>query len=260
LSHNFFLIWHDHFGLSDQLDVYPRRELFFFSRWIDKLLVVNEKLEKYWKKVLPRREKDILFIGNFPWLNLKKIEKSETFTFLNLANFRPQKDQLNLIKAVKILKSHTRKFKVLLVGEWIDAEWTAKVKREISTEGLEEYIQLIGPSTSVESFLEKSHVGVLSSESEGLPVALLEYGLAGLPVICTKVGDCQKVIPTEDFGWVVSPKNPNQLADAMLKAFVDYPAAHQKGVQLKKRVEDEFGKERFWKAYQILISPNIQPA
>jgi glycosyltransferase involved in cell wall biosynthesis len=257
LSSSFFLVWHDHFGLSDQLDVYPRKEMRFFARWIDKILVVNEKLEKYWRKVLPGRDKDVLFVGNFPWLNLKKEEKFETFTFLNLANFRPQKDQLNLIEAVKVLTSSSQTFQVLMVGEWIDHEWGAKIKQEISQSGLETYIQLIGPSTSVESFLVKSHVGILSSESEGLPVALLEYGLASLPVICTQVGDCQKVIPSSEFGWMVSPKDPNRLAEVMLQALVNYPAAMQKGVQLQKRVEHEFGKESFWQAYQTLIPSRI---
>lgn len=258
VSTNFFLVWHDHFGLSDQLEVYPRREMVFFARWIDKFLVVNENLENYWKRVLPGRDRDVLFIGNFPWLNLKKGEKFETFTFLNLANFRPQKDQVNLIQAVKVLKSSSKKFQVLMVGEWIDPEWVAKVKKEISSEGLEEYIQLIGPSAEVESFLEKSHVGILSSESEGLPVALLEYGLAALPVICTQVGDCQKVIPSTEYGWMVSPKDPVQLADSMLQVLMDYSSALQKGIQLRKRVEDEFGKESFWRSYKSLISSKIQ--
>ena len=145
-----------------------------------------------------------------------------------------------------------------MVGEWVDAEWSAKVKDEISSQELEEYIQLIGPSTSVESYLAKSHVGILSSESEGLPVALLEYGLASLPVICTNVGDCQKVISDEEFGWVVSPKDPNQLAESMLEVFNNYPDAIQRGKRLQKKVENEFGKEGFWKAYRTLISPRIQ--
>lgn len=258
LSAKFFLVWHDHFGLSDQLDVYPRREMKFFARWINKLIVVNEKLENHWRKELTGRERDILFVGNFPWLNLKAQDKFGIFTFLNLANFRPQKDQINLIKAVKILTSQIQKFQVLMVGEWVDAEWSAKVKDEISSQELEEYIQLIGPSTSVESYLAKSHVGILSSESEGLPVALLEYGLASLPVICTNVGDCQKVISDEEFGWVVSPKDPNQLAESMLEVFNNYPDAIQRGKRLQKKVENEFGKECFWKAYRTLISPRIQ--
>ena len=44
-------------------------------------------------------------------------------------------------------------------------------------------------------FLNSKHtIGVLASKFEGLPVALLEYGLAKLPVVITDVGECNKVV------------------------------------------------------------------
>ena len=42
-------------------------------------------------------------------------------------------------------------------------------------------------------------MGVLSSASEGLPLALLEYGRAGLPVVCTDVGNVSEVVGSMEY-------------------------------------------------------------
>ena len=65
--------------------------------------------------------------------------------------------------------------------------------------------------------LSQSTIGVLSSKSEGLPLALLEYGLAGLPVIATNVGDCNKVISNRKEGILIEPKNDKVLAEALIE-------------------------------------------
>src|SRR5690606_34892527 len=64
------------------------------------------------------------------------------------------------------------------------------------------------------SFLNKADLGILASLSEGLPLALLEYGRAGLPVICTDVGECSEVIGQE--GTIVPSKKPEVMSEAMI--------------------------------------------
>lgn len=254
---NFLLVWHDHFGLSDQLETNPRKEIILLSKWISKFVVVNEKLENFWKKTFPYREKDIQFIPNFPWLSLGSNSKYETFTFLNLANFRPQKDQINLLEAIRILKNEGFKFTTLLIGEWVDSEWVTKVKEKAKQLEVDDFVEFVGPVNDVSLFLEKSHAAVLSSESEGLPVALLEYGLGALPVVATNVGDCQKVISRDDLGILVSKKSPEELAEGMKKILLDYPQSLQMGKNLKSFVEKEFGKKKFLQEYMSLLGTSL---
>ena len=57
-----------------------------------------------------------------------------------------------------------------------------------------------------------------SSLSEGLPLALGEAGLAGLPVVCTDVGGSKEVVtgPGGVFGAIVPPRRPDKIAIAQL--------------------------------------------
>lgn len=249
----FRLVWHDHFGLSDHLEQHPRKEFVILVKWIDRIVTVNKKLESYWKNLLPYRKSDISTIGNFPWLNLNELNKYEKFTFLNLANLRKQKDQLNLLQAAKILVGQGFEFQLLLVGEFVEEDWTTKVKQTILDLSLEKSVQLIGPSQDVGVFLTRSHVGVLSSESEGLPVTLLEYGLAGLPVVCTDVGDCSMVISSSELGFIVPPSDPLKLAEAMITCLKTYAEVQKRGFNLKEKVEKDFGRKSFLDSYWSLL-------
>lgn len=253
LGKNFITVWHDHFGLSDQLVKYPRKDVVIFAKWIDRIITVNEKLEVYWKNLLPYKSSEIKTIGNFPFLRLPRTDKLPVFTFLNLANFRPQKDQLNLIDAAEILTQEGYKYQILLIGEVVEKEWATQIKDQIRTKRLSENIKFVGPSLDIAKSLSEVHAGVLSSESEGLPVALLEYALAGLPIICTDVGDCGKVISDETLGWLVPPKQSKLLAVAMKSLMANKENSIKIGQNIRRKVSEEYGEKSFLKSYFNLL-------
>ena len=59
---------------------------------------------------------------------------------------------------------------------------------------------------------------VLSSVSEGVPLAVLEAMASGLPVAATRVGGVTDLIPEARLGTIVPPDEPIALADAILAA------------------------------------------
>ena len=253
VSGRFLLVWHDHFGLSDQLEKYPRKEIVILAKWIDRVICVNDKLTSYWKNLLPYRGKDIETIKNFPYLILQNQVKIKPFTFLHLANFRKQKNHLNLVKAVSILSETRSDFQVILVGELVEQGVKDDVSEEIDRLNLNHLISIHGPAEDVSVFLNSCHAGILSSDSEGLPVALLEYGLAGFPVVCTDVGDCAKVISSIDFGFLVPPKDPLALANAIGEILDNTDNSLKKGKNLKEKIQKEYGAEAFYENYLNLV-------
>jgi glycosyltransferase involved in cell wall biosynthesis len=61
---------------------------------------------------------------------------------------------------------------------------------------------------------------VLSSRTEGTPMALLEAMHAGVPIVATAVGGVPDVVG-EGAGWLVPPEDPEALAAAVRHAFTD---------------------------------------
>lgn len=129
-----------------------------------------------------------------------------------LANLRPQKDHINLLKAYQQVKSKHPESTLHLLGMIWEDEYHSSVVRFIEDNTLED-VFLYGSQPGVLSLLADCNIGVLASKSEGLPVALLEYGLVGLPVVCTNVGQSAEVVGNK--GKIVPPKDPESLAKAI---------------------------------------------
>ena len=89
-----------------------------------------------------------------------------------------------------------------------------KIKRKISELQLEDSVNCLGERSDIAQLLAASDIYASSSHREGLPVALLEAMMAGLPIVGTSVGDIPKVV-TPEIGIIVPPHEPACLADAL---------------------------------------------
>ncbi len=242
------IIWHDHYGGNTYDKGIFRNLVKFLSNQIDFIISVNSNLMQWAKVYFPKTKVECL--NNFPELLFMEVERKEQI--LMLANFRPQKDHSNFLMAISILKSQFKiEPKFLLVGTFVDVVYVNKIKKMILDLNLESQCLFFGPSNTPEKFLFSSKIGILSSISEGLPVSLLEYGLAGLIPISTSVGDCARVISNN--GYLVEAQNPEQLADAIILALKS-PDADQKAINFNIHVLNEFGSKPFIEKYLNFIS------
>jgi glycosyltransferase involved in cell wall biosynthesis len=104
------------------------------------------------------------------------------------------------------------------VGAGYNDAYERSLRLEISKENIKDRVLFHGISNCVDELLAESKIGVLSSTSEGLPMALLEYGKARLAVVSTNVGYCGEVIST--FGQVVGVDDVSKLSEA-LRVYMD---------------------------------------
>jgi glycosyltransferase involved in cell wall biosynthesis len=212
---NVKIVWHDHYGNSEMLKDRKHLLLKFCSNSFAAIISVN-KLLKIWAEEKLRTKK-VFYLSNFvssdKSLPSIVLENSSSLKIICVANLRPQKDHINLLKAYKIIQERNLNVSLHFIGAIDDKRNTAIIESFIFDNHLND-VYIYGSQTGIHQILKTADIGVLSSLSEGLPISLLEYGSASLPVICTDVGECKEVV--NGFGKIVSPKNAEALAAALL--------------------------------------------
>jgi len=241
------VVWHDHYGMSDRLQT---RKFFFIkvsSICFDAVFSVNHLLTAWAIKNLFVRPGRINFLANYANLGSTyrsswSTDRLEAHIILCLANLRPQKDHPTLLKAFRMLKNDYPDAQLYLVGKDSNDAYSEELKRLVVDLKLPD-VFLMGEQSDVSNFLNIASVGVLSSVSEGLPIALLEYGLAALPVICTNVGECSRVLDEGRAGWLVSPGDPTVLMKTMKEAFEQHAKASDYSLRLRQRIQSHYSEE-----------------
>jgi len=240
------VVWHDHYGMAEELERRKGLILRICSLWFDGVISVNEKLRDWAKERLFVSHDRIDYLPNFALLAPLRKEPQLPGTvqtrIVSLANLREQKDHMNLLKAFSKLVVQYPQWHLLLVGNDLDDDYSRSLKAYTKRHGLDNCVHFLGTRTDTADILHHSSIGVLSSVSEGLPVALLEYGLSALAVVCTDVGQCSDVLQRGKYGKLVPPKNTDALASALESLIVMSPQDRKEtGDKLKEFVAYRYG-------------------
>ncbi|APY09990.1 glycosyltransferase [Seonamhaeicola sp. S2-3] len=245
LNPKYRLVWHDHYGNRDQASWINKFVLKLCSRYFSAIIAVNQKLKNRSQKSLLC--KHVYFLVNYPIASLNsevtKLRGSSGKRIVCVANMRPDKDHGTLIRAFnEVLKTYPD-WTLHCVGKDFNDAYSKSVKRLIHNLKLEPHIFIYGSCPDVFHILSQSTIGVLSSKSEGLPLALLEYGMAGLPSVATNVGDCNLVISTKDTGVLVEKEDVNALKEGLITFIANERLRQDVGENFKKSVIHSFSEE-----------------
>ncbi len=110
---------------------------------------------------------------------------------------RKEKNVNRLIRAFAGLRSDAM---LVLIG---DGPEHAAIEAEIKTLGIAERVRLLGSRTDVENLLPLFDILALSSDTEQMPMIVLEAMAAGLPLASTNVGDIANMIAPENKPFLV---------------------------------------------------------
>jgi glycosyltransferase involved in cell wall biosynthesis len=151
---------------------------------------------------------------------LRDLEENQP-TVVMLSHVYDLKDIKNAITAAVhiVHKFKVDQYQLLIYGSIEkDPDYTKECRDMIASHGLTSNVFLMGLGAAPR-VLPRGWVFLNSSKSEGLPLALGEAGLAGLPVVCTDVGGSREVVTEGSvcYGRVVPPRKPLALARAQIE-------------------------------------------
>ncbi|WP_308992635.1 glycosyltransferase family 4 protein [Mariniflexile litorale] len=218
-NRNIKVVWHDHYGNSEFLQNRKFKILRICSSYFNHIFTVNKALEQWAIENL--KTNSVSYLPNFAVINNEVretiLDGEEEKRIICLANLREQKDHLTLLKAFKkVIEKHSD-WSLHLVGKDFADTYSKMIKTYILDENLNHHVFVYATKSDTLHILSQSTIGVLASKSEGLPLALLEYGLAKLPVIATRVGECLEVIKNNYNGVLVRSENPEELSKTLIE-------------------------------------------
>lgn len=173
------------------------------------------------------------------------------FLIGHVGSYHPLKDQSSLIDALAFLNKKGFEYSAVLVGKNLDNNNHDLVSK-IRENGLTDRIILLGERNDIPSVMNGIDLFVLSSLSEAFPNVLNEAMACGTPCVTTNVGDASLIV--DNTGWVVSPKDPKAIADAVLEAADEKQSDSFTWIKRKndcrQRIANHFTLEKMLKKYE----------
>lgn len=126
---------------------------------------------------------------------------------------------------------------IIIIGE---GEERKNLEKLIKGLGLEKKVYLIGFKPDAERLLKAFDILTLTSRTEAFPYVVLEAGLAGIPIIASRVGGIPEVISNKKNGMLVEPKNVFDIEYSLRELLQSEHKRKILGDQLKKDIETKF--------------------
>jgi len=171
-----------------------------------------------------------------------------------IAELHPNKGLTFLIDAMAVVVKKHPNTVCVIIGDGQDRKALESLIKE---KQLEHTVFLVGYMDEASQYLKAFDIFVLPSIKEGLPYAILEAGLASLPVIATPVGGIPEIIENKKSGLLVPPKNSTELANAISSLIGHEKDRASYGSALNQSVSQKFSFDKMLAATENLYKSPI---
>jgi glycosyltransferase involved in cell wall biosynthesis len=181
---------------------------------------------------------------------------SDCEVVLTVTRLTRQKGIPTLLEAAALVHEARPGVRFLLVGPRQSEGPLAISQSEIDRHAA--YVAALGQRSDIPALLGLADAFAFPTEyREGVPRALLEAALAGLPIVATRMPGCSDVVRDGWSGFLVPPRAPDLLAQRILELLRKRDVATAMGARAAQLVREEFGLEltveRYAQVYTDLL-------
>ncbi len=164
---------------------------------------------------LPARKIVRVFNGTTP---LSRVEKDQCptkggFTLLYVGRLAPVKNHTLLLQAFRAARTSISNLRLWIVGDGSERQMLERLARDT---GIGPQVTFWGQQLDVAPYFSAADAFIMSSNSEGLPVSLLQAFSLGLPAIVTDVGGMSEAVRHAQAGLIVPGEDPAALSAAIV--------------------------------------------
>ena len=175
----------------------------------------------------------------------EQIKIQTKYVVCMVASFSKNKDYKTYFHAAQLLLMRRKDITFLAIGDQTDSA----LSENLIENNVKDYFRLLGKQVDVESFINISDICVLSTFTEGISNAILEYMALSKPVIATSGGGTNEIIVDKVTGFIINKCNPQELADKMELLLQDKIMRMTMGTAGKERIDKKFTIEKMVKDY-----------
>jgi glycosyltransferase involved in cell wall biosynthesis len=163
---------------------------------------------------------------------------------LYLGQTRGIKGHEDFISAFRLLEKRRPGIHGVVVGgPWGDADWYEQRLRSLAAKSCGDALRFVGFRSDVPEIYADLDVAVVPSLSENLGGAV-EPMLSGVPVVATRVGGLPDIVIEGETGWLVPPRDPAKLAEAVDRVLAQPQEARRRAALGEARARHLLDAER----------------
>jgi glycosyltransferase involved in cell wall biosynthesis len=152
----------------------------------------------------------------------------------------------DLIRAAAMINESGRMAEFVIVGDGPEMDCLKGLRDSL---GLRESVEFLGHRTDVANLLASSDVFAFPSEAEGLPNAVIEAALAGVPIVAADIDATRSVVDNVRGGALVPPRNPERFARAIMDVLANPKEAETRAEYAKSYAMNRYTVDAMVEGY-----------
>lgn len=178
-----------------------------------------------------------------------------------VAPLRPEKNLGRLLRAFAAVQA-PQAVRLVIVGDGSERAALVAMVRQL---GLQSKVCFAGSTNAPERYLGLFDLFAMSSETEQMPISILEAMAAGLPIASVDVGDVRAMVCTDNQPYVVAKRDPD-LASAITTLLADRGLRERLGAGNRRHAQTHYDQETMFQEHDSILQgrwtarPAVAPA
>lgn len=217
-------------------------QLFLFkylSNHISHTIAVSNSVKKFFleKRIFPKNKISVIYNGTCTnKLKHNIFNQNDLINLGSVGSLTNIKNYEYLLKSIKIIKKYHQNFHLEIVG---NGPCEKKLKNISNKSNLNDYVTFTPFTDNIYEKINKWDIYIQPSISESFGLSIAEAMSMKIPIIATKTGGIPELVNKKS-GILVDLKNPNQLADSIIKLMNDLNLRKNMGQHAHETIEKNF--------------------